>query len=47
MSVEVLVQEIFDEPDFQSHGLLSDFRLEREGLIHIMYALFQEIGIIR
>lgn len=29
MSVEALVQEIFDEPDFQSHGLLSDFRLER------------------
>ena len=29
MSVEALVQEIFDEPDFQSHNLLSDFRLER------------------
>ena len=27
--VTQLVQEIFDEPDFESHGLLSDFTLQR------------------
>lgn len=27
--VTQLVQEIFDEPDFESHGSLSDFTLER------------------
>ena len=29
MTVAKLVQEIFDEPDFESHGSLSDFTLER------------------
>ena len=29
MNVATLVQEIFDEPDFESHGSLSDFTLER------------------
>lgn len=29
MSVEELIQEIFDEPDFESHGSLSDFTLKR------------------
>lgn len=29
MSVEELVQEIFDEPDFESHDLLCDFTLKR------------------
>ena len=29
MTVAKLVQEIFDESDFESHGSLSDFTLER------------------
>ena len=29
MTVTKLVQEIFDEPDFQSHGSLCDFTLQR------------------
>ena len=29
MTVTNLVQEIFDEPDFESHGSLSDFTLKR------------------
>lgn len=29
MTVTNLVQEIFDEPDFESHGSLSDFTLRR------------------
>ena len=29
MTVAELVQEIFDEPDFESDGNCSDFRLER------------------
>ena len=29
MTVVGLIQEIFDEPDFESHGSLSDFTLQR------------------
>mgnify|MGYP000188387394 CR=1 FL=1 len=32
--VTQLVQEIFDEPNFESHGLLSDFTLERRFNTH-------------
>lgn len=29
MTVTNLIQEIFNEPDFESHGALSDFTLQR------------------
>lgn len=43
MNVVELVQEIFDEPDFQSQGVLSDFTLKRDFNTHHIRIISREL----